>query len=86
MSLVMASRSYSGSQPHSSRAALSSMAFGQDSAIDWRTGYTSYSIVNSGMYLRISAASVSGVKWKEVTLKALRCCKRSGGAPCGCSE
>lgn len=33
MSLVIASRSYAGAQPHSSRAALSSIEFGQESAI-----------------------------------------------------
>ena len=38
MSSVMDVRSYSGAQPHSSRAVLSSRLFGQESAIPWRSG------------------------------------------------
>lgn len=38
ISSVMDVRSYSGAQPHSSRAALSSRLFGQESAIPWRSG------------------------------------------------
>lgn len=41
MSAVIEARSYSGAQPHSSRAAESSSAAGQESAIACRTGSTS---------------------------------------------
>ena len=38
MSVVMLARSYSGFQPHSARAAESSMWLGHESAMPWRTG------------------------------------------------